>query len=228
MADGVAPFPPRTVVLDADSTLAGIEGIDWLAERRPAAVATRIAELTSAAMAGTLPLDQVYAERLAAVAPGRAELDALGDAYVAAVAPGAVECVSALIGAGIRPLIVSGGLRPALLPLAAHLGIPASDVHGVELRFAADGRYADYDRKSPLASQRGKATLVAALLATGGLDRPLVAVGDGSTDLVIRTEGVADAFIAFTGFVARDAVVRGADFQCHTYEGLRALLLPST
>lgn len=213
MAERLAPFPPRTVVLDADSTLAGIEGIDWLAERRPAAVATRIAELTSAAMAGSLPLDQVYAERLAAVAPGRAELDALGDAYIAAVAPGAVECVSALIGAGIRPLIVSGGLRPALLPLAAHLGIPASDVHGVGLRFAADGGYADYD---------------AALLETGGLGRPLVAVGDGSTDLVIRTAGVADAFIAYTGFVARDAVVRGADFECHTYEGLRALLLPSS
>jgi phosphoserine phosphatase len=228
LADGVAPFPPRTVVLDADSTLASIEGIDWLADRRPAAVASRIAELTSAAMAGTLPLEQVYAERLAAVAPSREELDALGVAYVAAVAPGAAECVSALLRAGVRPLIVSGGLRPALLPLAVHLGIAPSDVHGVEVRFAADGGYADFDRESPLASQRGKATLVAALLATGGLARPLVAVGDGSTDLVIRTAGVADAFIAYTGFVARDAVVRGADFRCHSYEGLRALLLPSS
>lgn len=214
------------MVLDADSTLVGIEGIDWLAERRPPAVARRIAELTSAAMAGALPLERVYAERLAAVAPSRVELESLGAAYVDAIAPGAADCIAALSAAGIRTVIVSGGLRAALLPLAAHLGIPAADVHAVEVRFTTDGQYAYFDRTSPLVEQRGKATLVAGLVAAGTIVRPLVAVGDGSTDLVIRTAGVADAFVAYTGFVARESVVRGADLSCDSYEGLRALLLP--
>lgn len=210
------------MVFDADSTLVGIEGIDWLAERRPPEVAERIAALTAEAMAGTRPLEAVYGDRLSAVAPTRDEVAALGAAYVDAVAPGAAALMAALHTIGVRPLIVSGGLHVALLPLAAHLGIPAGDVHGVQVLFTATGAYRDFDRSSPLAEQRGKAKLVASL----GLPRPIVAVGDGSTDLVIRTAGAADAFVAYTGFVTRDAVVRGADFRADSFEALHALLLP--
>ncbi len=226
MADAPAPFPPRTVVLDADSTLAGIEGIDWLAARRPGAVAARIAALTTEAMAGTRPLEQVYGDRLATVAPTRDEVEALAAAYVASIAPGAVACVGALRTAGVRPIIVSGGIHGALLPLAARLGIPAADVHGVGVRFTPDGAYAGFDEASPLAQQSGKATLVASLVSSLGLARPLVAVGDGSTDLAIRSAGAADGFVAFTGFVSRDTVLRGADFRVDSFEGLQALLLP--
>lgn len=210
------------MVFDADSTLVSVEGIDWLAERRDGAVAERIAALTAEAMAGTRPLEAVYGERLTAVAPTRDEVRALGEVYVHHVAAGARSLVRALHGAGIRVLIVSGGIRSALLPLAAHLGIPPRDVYGVEVRFAEDGTYEDFDRASPLWMQRGKPTLVAAL----ALPHPVVAVGDGSTDLSIRTAGAADRFIAYTGFVRRDAVVNGADAHCDSFEALHALLLP--
>ena len=217
---------PRSVVFDVDSTLVGIEGIDWIAARRPAAVAAhiaaRIAALTDAAMAGERTLEEVYGPRLAAVAPTRAEIEALGRAYVSAIAPGAQRCVSALRAAGCRSVIVSGGLLPALLPLAEALGIPTTDVHGVGITFGPAGEYVDFDRASPLAQQVGKATLVAGL----ALPHPLVAVGDGSTDLVIRTAGAADHFVAFTGFARRDAVVRGADQVVDSFDALTALLLP--
>ena len=218
----VGVVAPRCVVFDVDSTLVGIEGIDWIAARRSPAVAERIAALTDAAMAGALTLEEVYGPRLAAVAPTLAEIGELGHAYVAAIAPGAQRCVSALREAGCRSVIVSGGLRPALLPLADALGIPPADVHGVGIKFGAAGAYVDFDRASPLARQFGKATLVAGL----SLPRPLVAVGDGSTDLVIRTAGAADRFIAFTGFTARDTVVRGADHIVTSFDALTALLLP--
>lgn len=213
---------PQSVVFDADSTLVGIEGIDWLAEFRTDDVAARIAALTAEAMAGTRPLEAVYGERLAAVAPTRDEVNALGVAYLAALAAGAERCVAALRAAGCRPLIVSGGLRPALLPLAESLGIAAADVHGVDIMFDADGAYAGFDRASPLAQQRGKPALVASL----ALPRPVVAVGDGSTDLAIRTAGAADLFVAFTGFARREAVVRGADRAVDSFDALHDLLLP--
>jgi HAD superfamily phosphoserine phosphatase-like hydrolase len=213
---------PRTVIFDADSTLVGIEGIDWLAQLRTPDLARRVAELTSDAMAGGISLGSVYGARLAMVAPTRRELDALGAAYVGAVAPGAVALVRALRSAGIRPLIVSGGLHAALLPLGAHLGIPADDVHGVRVNFHADGTYDDFDRASLLAAQGGKAALVRSLR----LARPVVAVGDGVTDLEIRANGDADAFVAYTGFVTREAVVRAAESQAGSFDALRALLLP--
>jgi len=217
-----ATLPPRSVVLDADSTLVGIEGIDWLAERRPPEVAARIATLTSEAMAGRLALEEVYGERLRAVAPTRHEVSLLADAYLAGLAPGAERCVAALRATGCRVLIVSGGLRPALLPLAQRLGIAVPDVHGVGITFHADGTFAEFDRASPLARQHGKPALVGGL----ALPRPLVAVGDGSTDLAIRAAGAADLFVAFTGYARRDAVVRAADFVVESFDALTALLLP--
>ncbi len=209
------------MVFDADSTLVGIEGIDWLAALRPADVAERIAHLTDEAMAGRLPLEQVYAARLSAVAPTRDEVLAAGRAYVQTIAPGAERCMAALRGAGCRLVIVSGGLRLALLPLAARLGIAADDVYGVDVMFGADGRYVDFDHTSPLARQSGKPEVVASLR----LPRPTIAVGDGSTDLAIRTSGAADGFIAFTGYIHRAPVVRGADHVCASFDALLALLL---
>lgn len=219
---GAAAFPPRSVVFDADSTLVGLEGIDWLAALRPPAVAERIARLTEEAMAGQLPLEEVYGARLTAVAPRRDEVLAAGEAYVRTIAPGAERCVEALRQAGCRLVIVSGGLRLALLPLGARLGIAAEDVYGVEVTFGADGRYVDFDRSSPLARQSGKPEVVARL----GLPRPTVAVGDGSTDLAIREDGAADCFVAFTGYTHRAAVVRAADHACPSFDALLALLLP--
>ena len=55
------------------------------------------------------------------------------------------------------------------------------------------------------------------------LARPILAVGDGATDLAMRP-GV-DAFAAYTGFVARPAVVQESDFTVNSYaELLRRVL----
>src|SRR5205823_765142 len=97
-----------TVILDVDSTVASIEGIDWLAALRSPDVASRIADGTNKAMEGAIPLEAVYAERLRLVAPRRDEIDALGRAYVTAIAPGARETVTALRAAGVRVMLFSG------------------------------------------------------------------------------------------------------------------------
>ncbi|MHB1299041.1 MAG: HAD-IB family phosphatase [Gemmatimonadaceae bacterium] len=210
----------RSIVLDADSTLCGIEGIDWLATLRPATVADEIARLTREAMDGALKLEDVYGARIEAVAPTRTEVEALAAAYLAAIAPGAAEFVRAMQAADARVVIVSGGLRHALLPLAASIGVHERDVHAVDISFDAVGRYADFDRASPLTRSRGKATCVRA----AELARPVVAVGDGSTDLEIRAEGACDAFVAFTGFVRRAEVVAAADAACASFGELHELL----
>ncbi|HEX7918943.1 MAG TPA: hypothetical protein VF454_06025, partial [Gemmatimonadales bacterium] len=54
----------RTVVLDVDSTLTGIEGIDWLAARRDPGTAAQIAALTGRAMNGEVPIESLYGRRL--------------------------------------------------------------------------------------------------------------------------------------------------------------------
>jgi len=208
-----------SVVLDVDSTLSAIEGIDWLAARRGAEVSASVADLTDRAMRGAVALDAVFGTRLAMVRPSRKEVAALTAAYVAAVAPGAADAVRAMRGAGVRVVVVSGGLREAVAPFAATLGVPDADVHAVPVRFDAAGEFAGYDEASPMATATGKRTLVESL----ALPAPALAVGDGATDLAIRP--VVAAFAAFTGFVKRDAVVSAADYLVPDFAHLQELVL---
>ena len=208
-----------SVVLDVDSTLCGIEGIDWLAARRGPEAGARIAELTDRAMNGDLALDAVYGERLGAVRPTRDDLAALAAAYASALAPGAEDAIARMRAAGRRIVLVSGGIRNAILPVAARLGIDETDVHAVNVLVDDRGAYETYDARSPMTTAEGKRSVVAAL----ELPRRLAAVGDGATDLAIRP--VADAFIAFTGYVRREPVVAGADAVVESFDQLVELVL---
>jgi phosphoserine phosphatase len=207
------------VILDVDSTVSALEGIDWLATRRSAAVAVDVARLTDRAMAGEIALDDVYGLRLELVRPSRSDVAELADAYIAALVPGAESAVAALGAAGVQVALVSGGIRNAILPLAALLGIDSSLVSAVDVLFDSDGAYADYDRRSPLATQEGKPIIAASL----GLPAPVLAVGDGATDAAMRS--VVQAFAAFTGVVHRPAVVAAADLELHSFDDLLKVVL---
>jgi phosphoserine phosphatase len=209
-----------SVVIDVDSTLCGIEGIDWLAARRAPRVAHEIARLTERAMAGEISLDSIYGSRLVLVRPTAAEVEQLGRAYVEALAPGAREALFRMRGEGVALALVSGGIRQAILPMALELGFSAESVHAVSLSFDVTGAYLAYDEESPLTNQRGKKAVIADL----GLPRPLLAVGDGATDAAMRES--ADAFAAFTGFARREAVVRSADYVVSSFDDLTRLVLP--
>lgn len=211
-----------TVVLDVDSTLAGVEGIDWLAALRDPSVASRIAALTADAMNGSRPLGDVYAARLEMVRPTREEVTRLADAYVHAVADGAPEVVRRLVTAGVRVVLVTGGLREAVLPLAGKIGVASHDVHAVPLEFDADGAYVRFDSKSLTAAEQGKRLIVERLQ----LERPILAVGDGMTDAEMRP--AVDGFAAYTGFVRRPEVTARADYVLESFGDLENLVLSGT
>lgn len=201
------PPPYGTVVFDCDSTLSRIEGIDELAGPKKA----EIAELTRRAMDGELPLDEVYGKRLELIRPDRASVDALGARYVAAMLPNAGGLAKALLALGKRVVVVSGGLKPAVLALAAKLGVPERDVHAVDLRFDADGGYAGFEESSPLARSGGKASVLRGI-AGAPKAGPVCFVGDGITDL--EAAGEVARFVAFGGVVKREAVFAAARVTC--------------
>jgi phosphoserine phosphatase len=192
------------VCFDCDSTLSSIEGIDELASR--AGLESQIAPLTAAAMEGTLTLDAVYAKRLSLVRPDRAALAWLGKRYVDELVPGAKETVDILHRTGKAVYIVSGGLLPAIAQLAQALTIPHNRTIAVDVLFASDGSYLDFDRQSPLTRSDGKAVVCQSLANT---HRSIAMVGDGVTDLAARTGGAY--IVGFGGVVQRPAVVNGAD-----------------
>ena len=196
------PGPFRSVVFDCDSTLSAVEGVDELAGARRA----EVARLTDAAMRGEIPLEGVYGRRLALIQPTRPQLEALGRLYVEALVPDARAVVAGLVGAGIAVRVMSGGLLPAVVALAAALGLGPGDVRAVAIDFDAEGRYAGYDAASPLARAGGKRELLAEWRRT--LPGPVMLVGDGATDL--EAAPAADLFVAFAGVADRAAVTAHA------------------
>jgi phosphoserine phosphatase len=208
-----------SVVIDVDSTLCGIEGIDWLAERCGPSVGSAVAAFTDQAMRGEIPLGSVYGARLALVRPTVVDIAALAEAYIAALAPGAVAALERLRCEGRRVVLVSGGLRDAILPVARYCGIAETDVHAVAVRHDDAGRWLGHDEASPLTQAAGKADVVRAL----ALRPRVLALGDGATDAAIRP--VVDAFAAFTGFVTRPPVVAAADAVVHSFVQLTELVL---
>ncbi len=192
------------VCFDCDSTLSRIEGIDELAAR--SGLGREIAVLTEAAMNGSLAIDAVYAERLAAVRPDQATVAWLGQRYVEELVPGAKETVDALHRLGKAVYVVSGGLLPAIRHLGRFLGIPAARVFAVPIQFDASGAYRSFDETSPLSRAEGKAMMCRHLAAQHAA---IAMVGDGMTDVAARAAG---AFIVgFGGVARRDAVARAAD-----------------
>jgi phosphoserine phosphatase len=209
----------NSVVLDVDSTLSGVEGIDWLASLRGAEVEAWSGSLTARAMEGVIPIEAVYRERMGVVKPTLSEIQELSAVYIDRMAAGAREALAELRENDVELVMVSGGLREAILPLAKELGVPEERVHAVSVFFGRDGEYTGFDERSPLTRQNGKRAMVKDM----ALKSPVLAVGDGMTDCEIRP--VVDSFAAFTGFMKRDPVVERADYIIENFDQLRALVL---
>jgi phosphoserine phosphatase len=213
----------KSVVVDVDSTLSAVEGIDWLASQRSEALRAQIAESTDRAMRGELKLADIFVARMNLVAPSREEVAALAAEYVSRLEPGVPESLAKLTNARVRIVLVSGGLREAILPLARHLGVPDHDVNAVSVFFGEDGTYNGFDESSPMTRNGGKAVMINSL----SLEKPILGVGDGITDLELKTSvpSAVDAFAAYTGVIERPLVTSAADYIIKSFDELPPIVL---
>jgi phosphoserine phosphatase len=203
------------ICFDCDSTLSKIEGIDELARR--VGLGEEMAKLTDAAMNGEVALAAVYQRRLSLIQPDSASMGWLADLYIQELVDGTEALFGQLLAQGKEVHIISGGIRQAILPLAAKLGLPAAHVHAVNVYFNDDGSYQDYEHASPLARNGGKAEVVKNLHTKASC----VMIGDGKTDMEAKQAGAYT--IGFGGVVVRPAVQELADIYS-TDKSLLSLL----
>ena len=209
----------NSVILDVDSTLSGIEGIDWLAARRGAETQAAVVSLTEKAMQGTIPLESVYGERLRMVQPTATEIAELARVYIREMAPYAKEAIAEMSAKHVELFLVSGGLREAIVPLALEAGVKEENVRAVSVHFDATGNFNGFDEESALTRQNGKRKVVKQLHLKGRT----LAVGDGMTDCEIRP--AVEGFAAYTGFVRRAPVIKQADYVIEDFRELKELVL---
>jgi phosphoserine phosphatase len=202
------------VCFDCDSTLSKIEGIDELARR--VGLGDELAKLTDAAMNGEVALEDIYGKRLELIKPNRDAIDWLAEFYIAELVDGVADVFAELAKHNKTVHVISGGLLPAILPLAKLLNVPVENVHAVAVYFAENGDYLGYEIESPLAKNGGKANIVSSIFKAHPPRPPskggefLVMIGDGKTDL--EAQQVGAKVIGFGGVVNRKLVREQADF----------------
>ena len=210
-----------TFVFDFDSTLVDFETLEVLADialegsSDAEAVRAKIARLTDRAMTGDLPFGEALTRRLGLLPLNRSHLDRLAGEAEARLTPSVRRNLTFFRDNAERLVIVSGGFRQVIAPVARSLGVSPDRSVANDLTLGADGGVTGVT-DSPLLDPFGKAAALKALSLPG----PVVMVGDGWTDAEVRQAGAADRFYAFTEVVRRERVVAAADAEVRSIDEL--------
>jgi phosphoserine phosphatase len=209
----------KLICFDCDSTLSAIEGIDELARAGGPEIYSLVEAMTNDAMNGKIPVEAVFGRRLELIRPTLSHVEAIGRRYIETIEPTARATISELGKRGWTPVIVSGGFRQAIRPLADLLGIER--VEAVDLHFAADGSYRGFDSTYPTTRSGGKPEVIAELKREF---RPIstVMIGDGASDVESKPE--VDRFIGFGRYVTRAPVKAQADAFIRSLDELLKIL----
>ncbi len=209
----------KLVVFDCDSTLSAIEGIDELARVRGPEVFARVEAMTRDAMDGKIAVEDVFARRLEIIRPRRTDVVAIGQRYIEQIEPTALETIRELKKAGWTPIILSGGFRQVIEPLAKHLGIDR--IEAVDLFFDGEGNYTGFDKKFPSTRSGGKPVCIAELKRELSPTR-VVMIGDGVSDL--ETVGIVELFVGFGRYTERAKVKAAATKYIYSLSELIPLM----
>lgn len=209
----------KLICFDCDSTLSAIEGIDQLGRVRGPEVFARVEAMTNDAMNGKLPVEAVFGRRLEIIRPRRSDVEAIGQRYIETIEPTAQGTITALIQRGWTPVIVSGGFRQVIAPLAAVLGIDR--VEAVDLFFDAEGNYRGFDEKYPTTRSGGKPEVIVRLKKEFQ-STETVMIGDGVSDL--EAKPVVDRFVGFGRYTVRPKVQAAAGAFIYSLDELLTLL----
>lgn len=211
-----------TYVFDFDSTLVRIETLEALAdialEGSPdgGSIRAEIARLTDQAMAGELGFGEALRRRLALLPLTHAHVQALADRILDEGTPSVRKNLAFFKANADRIVILSGGFREIIAPIAERLGVAPDRVLCNDLTYDADGRVTGVDGANPLSEAGGKPQVIKAL----NLPSPIVVVGDGWNDAEVKLAGAADRFYAFTEIVRRPTVVEAADAETASIDEL--------
>ncbi|VVA43992.1 1-phosphofructokinase [Candidatus Roizmanbacteria bacterium] len=211
----------RRVAIDVDSCLTGIEGIDLLAKIR--GVGKVVTEMTRTAMGKGGLFNIALAKRLELIQPNGNDLDHVSNIYIENIVKDARGVIKLLQKNGVDAMLLSGGFRRSIIPLAEYVGIPKKNIYANDLIFGEKEEYLGFDGKNLLSQEKGKKKQIEELkYKKTGL---YAIIGDGVSEL--ETEPETDFRIGFGGFVSRGRVVKEADIFLseQTFAPLILLLL---
>jgi len=176
----------KFIFFDCDSTLTSIEGLDYLAKKK--GLEPEISYITRLGMEGKITFKQSFSQRINLLKPSRSDVKDLGLIYLKHLSPNVELLFTELSKRNIQSYIVSGGLKLALDSFASILPITKNHIYGIDLQFAKNGTFLDFQNNSLFLQPKGKVLVVKQILTELSKNYSensfeTAFVGDGMTDL---------------------------------------------
>lgn len=215
---------PPHLILDFDSTLVSVEGLDqlFLATLDDEADGGRRARafqaITDRGMSGELSFQESLAARMALLRATPGQVGRVARQLEERITPSALRCRARFRRQAHRIWVVSGGFEELIRPVLRRMGLREQHLAAHRFQWSEEGVTAGIDPDTALA--RGGKSLAVRELRLGG---EIWMVGDGATDLELRERGLVHRFFAFTENVTRPPIVAKADAVLESFEDLPTL-----
>ena len=215
----------KILIFDFDSTFVKVETIDLLAEislkDNPNALekVNQISSITKQAMSGDIDFPTALEKRLSILSLNSNNISEATKEISNQVTDSFKRNKELIKSLSDDIWIVSGGFKEVICPIVADYGI--SHKHVIANSFIYNGNIiSGCDKNSFIFQKQGKAKFI----NTIRLDRHIIMVGDGYTDLEVYLEGAADEFICFTENIKRQKVMEEAKFVASNFEEIMKIL----
>ena len=210
----IANKEKKVFIIDFDSTITKVEGLDELAAIALAntpngeAIVKKIKDLTDRGMSGELSFSDALRERLALLNANKTHVAHLVEFLKSNITQSFERNRKFLAEFSDQIIVVSSGFKDFILPIVEHLGMNPENVYANTFIYDEAGNIVGIDEDNVLTQTGGKIKLLESL----DLDAHISVIGDGFTDFELKKSGQADRFYAFVENVDRPEVTANADF----------------
>ncbi len=211
----------NNIIFDFDSVILCAEGVELilqqallrLDEKTRLHCTSKLNQITYLADIGETPMAEAMQERFALAPVYREDVEAGAAQFLAALSPKVRDTFAALRAAGKRLFVFSTGSDEWVRPVTRALQVEDDHVFTNQLLYDDQGRVTGFDEKNPLFLSVGKGYIVEQLRNDGRLPGGTAVVGNGASDLAIRTNGSAQMFVYFSTQRPHEEIRRQADFS---------------
>ncbi len=208
------------LIIDFDSTLVKLEGLEELAQislegnPKRKEILDKMAKITKQGMSGEISFQESLQSRFSMFAPKRIHLEKLSNILSENISDSILENQKFFRANSSSIYIISGGFREWMMPTIHKLGLLEENLLANNFVCDLEGEIAGINEESLLTKSKGKAEVVKKLNLSG----LTIIIGDGYTDYEIKKHGYADLFIAYEENIVRPEISKLADLTINSWD----------
>lgn len=215
-----------SIVFDFDSTLVCDESLVCLIKSScdDVEIHEKVEEITRLGISGKIDMISSWQKRLELARPTISSVNNYLTTIDSKITKGVKEIIVKLIEMKIPIYIVSQGPKCLIEPVADILKIPRNHIHAVNVDFERGERDGRYISETEEVLLLGKSNIVKKMIERGEISTSIIVVGDGASDMRIKTDGVAQVGICFGLHLQIEQAISISDFYVTTISQFETVL----